>query len=414
VTGLVKINLVMITYCVITQDEDGVTTNDNYVDFLNDLSDRVKTINFIGSRAEHCDPIFYRGQRSIYRRRIRSSNVVLHGIGKSSGALGFSDTIRNLVKKGAYFQREIQKADFVYITIPIVSGLIAAGLCIAARKPFGLYVGGDWAEFLSSEHPRSEWKRQSASLRRVAILSVERLIARMAAFIVVHGEKSYKKFSKFNENTVRTVPMTNITMRDVVQRDKKFLSHSIRLVSVGTLNARKNLTALIECVRMVVERKRLAVSCVIVGVGDPAYEEQLRKLAAKYKLDRFIEFRGRVTDKETLLELYQNADILAVPSLAEGFPRVIYEALSQGCFVVANAIESIASVLDHRENALLVDFTRAETVVDQLEMLAVDCDLQARLQEGGRKFLASYMNDQTTASQLAELIRKHAERDECR
>jgi glycosyltransferase involved in cell wall biosynthesis len=312
------------------------------------------------------------------------------------------------MKKGGYFWREIQKADFVYVTIPIASGLIAAGLSIAARKPFALYVGGDWAEFLANEIAEPNWKRQFAAVRRLAILAAERFAARKAAFVVVHGEKSYVKFSKLNSNTFRTVPMLNINTRDFVHREEKFLNGSIRIISVGTLNSRKNLTTLLDCVRILYERKHLAVSCAIVGVGDQVYEEQLRNLTAQYNLEDIVEFHGRITDKQKLLDLYRCADVLAVPSLAEGFPRVIYEAFSQGCFVVANAIETIASVLEHKENALLVDFARTEIVADQLEELSIDKDLQARLREGSRRFLVSNIKDQSAASQLTELLREYA------
>ena len=53
-------------------------------------------------------------------------------------------------------------------------------------------------------------------------------------------------------------------------------------------------------------------------------------------------------------EFYASADILYLPSLHEGFPLGISEALSMGFIIVASATESISEAIIENKNGFLV------------------------------------------------------------
>lgn len=68
---------------------------------------------------------------------------------------------------------------------------------------------------------------------------------------------------------------------------------------------------------------------VIAGAGEPAYEQQLRRLVIEYSLERTVLFCGSVygEDKKQLLAA---ADAFVLPSFSEGFSMAILEAAASG------------------------------------------------------------------------------------
>jgi glycosyltransferase involved in cell wall biosynthesis len=80
----------------------------------------------------------------------------------------------------------------------------------------------------------------------------------------------------------------------------------------------------------------------MIIAGSGPQEAFLRAYSRKHEFDKNITFLGRVTVFPELLRLYRQADIFILPSIAaEGVPRVIHEAMTQGCPVIATDIGSV-------------------------------------------------------------------------
>jgi glycosyltransferase involved in cell wall biosynthesis len=77
-------------------------------------------------------------------------------------------------------------------------------------------------------------------------------------------------------------------------------------------------------------------------------------------------------------------DVLAVPSLQEGFPMVTLEAMALGVPIVATEIEGIAEQLDHDRQALLVPPAQPRALTSAVLALLQDQALARRLAEAGR------------------------------
>ena len=56
-------------------------------------------------------------------------------------------------------------------------------------------------------------------------------------------------------------------------------------------------------------------------------------------------FHGEIRSRARLMEILDEADVLVVPSRAEGMPTVILEALSRGCHVIATDVGATAELL---------------------------------------------------------------------
>jgi glycosyltransferase involved in cell wall biosynthesis len=113
------------------------------------------------------------------------------------------------------------------------------------------------------------------------------------------------------------------------------------LLSVGTLEPRKNLPRLIEA----------AAGRRLVLVGARGWEAGEIEAAAR-AADTDVALLGRVGDDE-LVALYQGAEAFCYPSLYEGFGLPVLEALAAGVPVVTSNVSSLPEVAG--DAAVLVD-----------------------------------------------------------
>ena len=114
------------------------------------------------------------------------------------------------------------------------------------------------------------------------------------------------------------------------------------LLSVCTLEPRKNLPRLLQAYEQVRARNKERLQLVLTGRLGWQYEELVRQLGnSPYSQD--IVLTGFVPDRD-LADLYRGARAFAFPSLYEGFGLPVLEAMSCGIPVMASNISSIPEV----------------------------------------------------------------------
>jgi glycosyltransferase involved in cell wall biosynthesis len=133
---------------------------------------------------------------------------------------------------------------------------------------------------------------------------------------------------------------------------------------------------LLEAHRRLRSRRRIP-RLAVAGRPGWAYGTTLNDLAN----DPEVRLLGHVDDP-TLRALYENAAVLAFPSLYEGFGLPLLEAMKAGLPALigdAGALPELAGTA-----ALAVNPTDPEAIADGLERLLDDQELRDRLAEAGR------------------------------
>ncbi len=119
-------------------------------------------------------------------------------------------------------------------------------------------------------------------------------------------------------------------------------------------------------------------------LGDGPLRQSLQKLAEDLTIQDRVLFTGFRTD---IGELLQIMDIYALPSLWEGHPLVLLEAMAAGKPVVATDIPGSREVVAPEQTGLLVPPRDPHQLAQALLLLASDSSLRQRMGDAGRRLL---------------------------
>jgi glycosyltransferase involved in cell wall biosynthesis len=93
---------------------------------------------------------------------------------------------------------------------------------------------------------------------------------------------------------------------------------------------------------------------------------------------RFLGFRGDV------YAVLKHIDVFCLPSLSEGLPNALMEAMAVGCACVASSVGGVRALLEHEVDGLLVPPADAAALEGALERLLTDDGLRRRLGRAAR------------------------------
>lgn len=103
-------------------------------------------------------------------------------------------------------------------------------------------------------------------------------------------------------------------------------------------------------------------------------------------------------------ELYAEHDILLFPSLMEGLPSVVLEAMATGMPVITTETCGMPDVVEHDFNGLLIPPANAAAIEESILRLAHSVELCQKLGEAARRTMKRYTWERA-ARQLEALYR---------
>lgn len=118
-------------------------------------------------------------------------------------------------------------------------------------------------------------------------------------------------------------------------------------------------------------------------VGNGKLKSDLEKLVKKYNLVNNFKFLGWRRDIEKIMSEF---DILVLPSLFEGQPHVIIEALALGIPVVASDVDGIKDLIKDGENGFLVKPHSPYQIADKVNKLLNDKQLRAKVARNAQRY----------------------------
>ncbi|BFU91553.1 MAG: glycosyl transferase [Nitrospira sp.] len=154
------------------------------------------------------------------------------------------------------------------------------------------------------------------------------------------------------------------------------------LLTVARLTEQKGHRFLIEAVPALVAEWPSLV-CVFVGEGE--CRESLRALAKEKGVEQSCRFAGARND---VVDWYAAADVVVLPSLSEGFPFVVLEALAMSRPVIATNVNGVPELIRDGIHGLLVPPRNPQALHTAIQTILHDPCLAACLGKAGQEEVA--------------------------
>lgn len=175
----------------------------------------------------------------------------------------------------------------------------------------------------------------------------------------------------------------------------------LEILTVGRTVPVKGQTLLVEALAKLGER---GVDARLTIVGDGPGSGPLRGLSARLGVGERLRLAGAV-GQEQIRSYYEEADVFALPSFAEGVPVVLMEALAMEVPVVASRITGIPELVDDGVSGLLFVPGRGGELVDALEqILTASPERRAQMGRAGREKVRVEFDIDATALQLTDVF----------
>jgi glycosyltransferase involved in cell wall biosynthesis len=145
---------------------------------------------------------------------------------------------------------------------------------------------------------------------------------------------------------------------------------------VGRLSEEKGIAHLLEALKQWTSG---ASRWRLVLVGDGPDRAQLERTARAFDLGERVIFAGFQTDTA---QWYSAMDAFVLPSLTEGTPMVLLEAMASGLPLIATAVGGVPAMIRNGENGLLVPPANPMRLLEAMQATAANRELRERLSVG--------------------------------
>lgn len=157
----------------------------------------------------------------------------------------------------------------------------------------------------------------------------------------------------------------------------KIINEQVNITHVGNFKEAKNHRLLIESFKLI---HKIFPQAILNLIGSGELLEDVKKKVGELGLEKNVMFIGEVVG---VSEYLHKADIFVLPSLWEGMPISLIEAMGTGLPIVATKVGGIVDMIENNVSGILVDVS-CEQIAAAVLKLINDDGLRKRLGEEAR------------------------------
>ena len=210
-------------------------------------------------------------------------------------------------------------------------------------------------------------------------ITARRLLARVEGFVFpteglanqcaswIPSAKRFVILNEIDSEIVFSQQDIKAKQQDRRKRDK------LNILFAGHMIPAKGYLQTLEAVRLLTHRSIPVEAHFAGGWTNRKDKEAFAGLIATHKLDRVVFHHGLVSDRRRMRTLYQNADVLVLPSVTEAQCLVVSEALNAGMPIVATLVGAIPEMVHDEKEGYLLPSQNSIAIADAVEKL---CDME--------------------------------------
>ncbi|RJS80711.1 glycosyltransferase family 4 protein [Methanophagales archaeon] len=178
----------------------------------------------------------------------------------------------------------------------------------------------------------------------------------------------------------------NNLSKENVRKKLKIANEEEIIVFVGTLRSVKGIKYLIEAMKIIIQKN---IDTRLMLVGDGEDRESLEKHVKELDLEKYVSFVGKVPN-EKVPEYMVASDVFVLPSVSEGFPVTILEAMASGLPIVATKVGGLPEIIKDGENGFLVEPKNPKGIAQRVMLILEDDNLSGRISRNNRECVKKY------------------------
>jgi glycosyltransferase involved in cell wall biosynthesis len=284
-----------------------------------------------------------------------------------------------------------EKPNIIHLNSSKIGGIgaIAARIYNAIRSKKNprvrvIFTAHGWA--FNEDRPRTE-KRMIVWLSRIASFFQDRII------IISRFDLDSALREKFEEQKLvfisNAIPESQnfLSPLDAQRELSGILGTRLERPLIGViaeLTKNKGLLYLIQAL-LLLKRKGVGFLCIILGEGED--RGRLSHMIEKNGLSKNVILGGFVENASRYLKAF---DFFLLPSIKEGLPYVLLEALAAEIPLIGTIVGGIPDIIEHNTNGLLVPSKNPAKLADAVQLLIESKELREKFSSHSEKKVRSF------------------------
>ena len=279
-------------------------------------------------------------KQNIGYRKTNGEKVTVHPI---KNYKDIPDIIKNKKKIISEMDEIIKNCDNLIIRMPSVLGIFA---CKSARKYKKNYViemvACAWDGYMN--HARFGGKL----LAPIMYLKTRYAIKKAPNVLYVTKKFLQKRYPNSSNNIGCSDVIIDKINRSYIDKKKKQLEETnckeLKIVTVASVQLKYKGQEYVMKAISDLKKGGINIKYYLIGGGN---NERLKKFVKKYNVEDNVFFKGSFSHSE-IFKLLSEMDLYIQPSLQEGLPRAVIEAMSVGMPVIGSNAGGIPELIDHK------------------------------------------------------------------
>ena len=253
------------------------------------------------------------------------------------------DAIKNRHKIKMELEEIIDQVDVVIIRMPSVLGILACNICNKKGKKYVIeMVACAWGGYIYHKNPLGK------IIAPIMFITTKKYVKNAPNVIYVTNKFLQKRYpTKGKQCACSDVILNEFDDNDLRNRIKKIDDLNLKKMKICTVaNVEMKIKGHIYVFKAIKKLKIYGynIKYYMIGNGNKAY---LEKKAAKLGISENVFFVGSVPHDDVIKEI-NNMDIYIQPSLQEGLPRALVEAMSTGIPAIGSNTGGIPELLNEK------------------------------------------------------------------
>lgn len=258
----------------------------------------------------------------------------------------------------------VRDSDVCIVRLPSVIGILAAKECIKQNKPWAVEVVGCCWDSLWN------YGNLKGKLFAPIMFTLNKYYVKRASH-VIYVSKEFLQKRYPSKGIVASASDVNILSIDedvLIKRIEKIKSKSsldsiITLGLIGSLDVeyKGHRTAIMAIKELKSKGYNVILRC--LGGGDKTKWELLCK---EMDIEDLVEFCGTLPSGAPVLQWIDDIDIFVMPSLQEGLPRSMVEAMSRGCNIIGAKTGGIPELIEDEFIFSPKDYKKMAELIERL------------------------------------------------